>query len=34
MTKAELYQMAQNIDIDGRADMTKAELITAIINAG
>jgi len=34
MTKAELYQMAQDIDIDGRGDMTKAQLITAINNAG
>ena len=34
MTKAELYQMAQDIDIDGRADMTKAQLITAINKAG
>ncbi len=34
MTKAELYQMAQDIDIDGRADMTKAQLIVAINNAG
>ena len=30
MTKAELYQMAQDMDIDGRADMTKAQLIAAI----
>ena len=30
MTKAELYQMAQDMDIDGRADMTKAQLIDAI----
>jgi gas vesicle protein len=34
MTKAELYQMAQDIDIDGRADMTKAQLIEAINDAG
>jgi len=34
MTKAELYQMAQDIDIEGRADMTKAQLIVAINNAG
>jgi hypothetical protein len=34
MTKAELYQMAQDIDIEGRADMTRAQLITAISNAG
>ena len=34
MTKAELYQMAQDIDIDGRADMTKAQLINAISKAG
>lgn len=34
MTKAELYQMAQDIDIDGRADMTKAQLIAAINDAG
>ncbi len=34
MTKAELYQMAQDIDIEGRADMTKAQLIVAINKAG
>ncbi len=34
MTKAELYQMAQDIDVDGRADMTKAQLIAAINAAG
>lgn len=34
MTKADLYQMAQDIDIEGRADMTKAQLITAINSAG
>ncbi len=34
MTKAELYQMAQDIDIDGRADMNKAQLISAINKAG
>lgn len=34
MTKAELYQMAQDIDIDGRADMNKSELIAAINDAG
>ncbi len=34
MTKAELYQMAQDIDIDGRADMNKAQLIKAINDAG
>lgn len=34
LTKAELYQMAQDIDIDGRADMTKAQLVDAISNAG
>lgn len=34
MTKDELYQMAQDIDIEGRADMTKAQLITAINSAG
>lgn len=34
MTKAELYQMAQDIDIDGRADMNKAQLIRAINDAG
>lgn len=34
MTKAELYEMAQDIDIDGRADMNKAQLITAINEAG
>ncbi len=33
MTKAELYQMAQDIDIDGRADMTKAQLVAAITAA-
>lgn len=34
MTKAELYQMAQDMGIEGRSDMTKAQLITAISNAG
>ncbi len=34
MTKSELYQMAQDIDIDDRADMTKAELVAAINAAG
>jgi ABC-type Fe3+-hydroxamate transport system substrate-binding protein len=34
MTKAELYQMAQDLDIEGRADMTKAQLIAAINTAG
>jgi len=34
MTKAELYQMAQDLDIEGRADMTKAQLVTAINAAG
>ena len=34
MTKAELYQMAQDIDIEGRADMTRAQLIKAIEAAG
>lgn len=34
MTKDELYQMAQDIDIDGRADMNKAELVKAINDAG
>ncbi len=34
MTKAELYQMAQDIGIEGRAEMTKAQLITAINAAG
>ena len=34
MTKAELYQMAQDIGIDGRADMTKAQLVAAINDAG
>jgi len=33
MTKAELYQMAQDLDIDGRADMTKAQLVAAITAA-
>lgn len=33
MTKAELYEMAQDLDIEGRADMTKAELVSAINNA-
>jgi Ca2+-binding EF-hand superfamily protein len=30
MTKAELSEMTQDIDIDGRADMTKAQLVKAI----
>ena len=34
MTKAELYQMAQDIDIDGRTNMNKAQLIKAINDAG
>ncbi len=34
MTKAELYQMAQDIDIEGRADMNKSQLIAAINDAG
>lgn len=34
MTKAELYRMAQDLDIEGRADMTKAQLIAAINDAG
>jgi ABC-type Fe3+-hydroxamate transport system substrate-binding protein len=34
MTKAELYQMAQDIDVEGRSDMTKAQLIKAINAAG
>ena len=34
MTKAELYQMAQDLDIDGRAEMTKAQLVAAITAAG
>jgi hypothetical protein len=34
MTKAELYQMAQDIDIEGRTQMTKAQLIAAITKAG
>ena len=29
-TKAELYERAQELDIDGRSGMTKAELIGAI----
>ena len=29
-TKAELYERAQELDIDGRSSMTKAELITAL----
>ncbi len=33
MTKAELYQMAQDLVIDGRADMTKAQLVAAITAA-
>lgn len=33
MTKAELYQMAQDLDIDGRAAMTKAQLVAAITAA-
>jgi hypothetical protein len=34
MTKAELYQMAQDIDIEGRAQMNKQQLIAAINDAG
>lgn len=30
MTKAELYEMAKDLDIDGRATMSKAELVKAI----
>lgn len=33
MTKAELYEIAQDLDIDGRAAMTKAQLVTAITKA-
>ncbi len=33
MTKSELYDMAQDLDIEGRADMNKAQLVTAITNA-
>lgn len=33
MKKAELYQMAQDLDIDGRAEMTKAQLVAAITAA-
>lgn len=29
-TKAELYERAQELDIEGRADMTKDELIEAL----
>jgi hypothetical protein len=29
-TKDELYQRAQDLDIDGRSDMDKAELISAL----
>jgi hypothetical protein len=31
-TKDELYQRAQELDIDGRSDMDKAELISALRN--
>ena len=31
-TKDELYERAQEIDIDGRSDMTKDELIDALRN--
>lgn len=31
-TKAELYERAQDLDIDGRSDMTKDELIDALRN--
>lgn len=30
MTKAELYEMAKDLDVDGRATMSKAELVKAI----
>ncbi len=32
-TKDELYEQAQLLEIDGRADMTKAQLVTAIAKA-
>jgi len=31
-TKDELYERAQELDIDGRSDMTKGELIEALRN--
>lgn len=31
-TKAELYDRAQELDVDGRSGMTKAELIRALRN--
>ncbi|MEW9921469.1 Rho termination factor N-terminal domain-containing protein [Marimonas sp. MJW-29] len=31
-TKADLYERAQELDIDGRSDMTKDELIEALRN--
>lgn len=32
MTKAELYEMAKDLDIEGRATMSKSELVKAIAN--
>lgn len=34
LTRAELYERAQEMDIDGRSDMTKAELVAAIRKVG
>ncbi|MDQ2622709.1 MAG: Rho termination factor N-terminal domain-containing protein [Actinomycetota bacterium] len=33
-TKAELYEVAQELEIEGRSSMTKAELLKAIRAAG
>ena len=33
MTKAELYDRAEELEVDGRSSMNKAELIDAIITA-
>lgn len=33
-TKAELYEIARELDIEGRSGMTKAELLSAIRAAG
>lgn len=33
-SKAELYEIAQDLDLDGRSKMTKSELLKAIEEAG
>lgn len=33
-TKAELYEIARDLDVEGRSNMNKAELLRAIRNAG